>query len=211
MSNIFSTTTADRANEASLFVATNPTRGTAIVTGNAFTAFSATAPFYVIKNNAPVNGGGRTWLHSINMNMVTVAGTVASVQSAIVIDTGDRTPTAGSVLITPVNTVPGGKASTTQVWVGSGANLTVPAESSARTIARRQIRGGLNVVVDEYELKFGSDGSAYKTANAAVGTFSSQLPALCLLPQQFALIHFWWPSAAAATMSYEFDMVLSER
>lgn len=211
MSNIFSTTTADRANESSLFVATNPTRGTAIVTGNAQATFSATVPHFVIKNNAASGSGVRTWLHSINMNMVTVAGSVTSVQSAIVIDTGDRTPTAGSVAITPVNTVPGGKVSTTQLWVGTAANLTVPAESSARTIARRQIRGGLNVIVDEYEMKFGCDDQSIKMANGAVGTFSTQFPALCLLPQQFALVHLWWLGAAAATMSYEFDMVLSER
>lgn len=206
------------AHEGSLFVCTNPTLGTPAATGTSVPAsFSATAPMFVVKNNAPANSGICTWLHSLAVVQIggTAPASTTSVQSAVVVDSGDRTPTSGTQLLTPVNTVHGGRASTTQVWAvpptGSGANMVAPAAVSARTIARRQVKGGATVLLDEYDLLFGGEGPLMKMANSAVGTFSSRYPAVRLLPQHFALIYLWFPGGNTNAFTHEFEMVLSER
>lgn len=202
------------AHEGSLFVCTNPTIGTQIATSASVPAsFSATAPMFVVKNNALANSGICTWLHSLSVVQIggTAPASTTSVQSAVVVDSGDRTPTAGSQLLTPINTIHGGRASTTQVWAVNGANITVPAAVSARTIARRQVKGGATVLLDEYDFQFGGENPLTKMANAAVGTFSSRYPAVRLLPQHFALIYLWFPGGITNAFSHEFEMVLSER
>lgn len=213
--NIFSTNTLRLSYEGCIFVCTNPTPGTPIATSTSVqTSFSATKPHLVIKNNAPVTSTIRAYLHSLNILQIggTAPATTTSVQAAVVVDSADRTPSAGSQTLTPVNTVLGGKTSVCQVFAVSAANLTAPtAGSAASTVARRQIKGGATVVLDEYELQFGSEQPSVKMANGAVGTFTSSLPPICLLPQQFALLHLWFPGGATNAFTHEFELVLSER
>lgn len=212
--NIYLTDSRMRADEGSLFVCANPTPGTAIATGAAVNAtFAATAPHFVVKNNAPAASGTPVWLHSLSI--LHVGGTApvgtTSVQSAVILDTGDRTPSAGTSLLTPVNTTFNGKASVCQVWVPNAANPVVPAAVAPRIVARDIIKSGATVLLDEFEMLFGEDAQSLKGAPSAVGTFSTRAPAVRLLPQQFALIYLWFPGGGTNPFSHEFELMLSER
>jgi hypothetical protein len=196
---------------------TRTTGGTPIATGTSVptgASIPATTPLIVVKNNSPIGSGIRTWVHSLNIVQIggTVPASVTSVQAAVVVDSGDRTPTANLTLATPNNVVIGGRASTSQVWQCNAGNLTVPAASSAAiTTARRQIRSGITVLLDEYELRFGSEAPVTKMPTAVVGSFATSLPALVIQPQHFALIYLWFPGGATNAFTHEYEMVLSER
>jgi len=215
MSNIFTTNAPRLCQEGSLFSCTNITPGTVVNTATPPPqALVATTPLFVIKNNAPATASTRVTLLSLNVQQFgTVPASVLSVQSAIVIDTGDRTPTAASSSsLTPVNSVIGGKTSTTLVWSClSGQTLTVPAAVAAKTISRRQVKGGPIINLDEYEFRFGADTQSTKTPPSAVGMFSCSVPSVCLLPQQFALIYIWFPTGITNPFAHEFDLTFSER
>jgi hypothetical protein len=207
------------ADEGAYFLATNPTPGTAIAYGSAGTqaAFSDTVPFFLIKNNAAL-GGKRTYLDYLKLlESGTAPATTTSVQVAIKVDSANRFPTSAASTfqaITPVNVnADDSTQPSTQLWVPNGAVATIPASSgSARLVARSQLKGGPTLSLDEYKLAFGvvdiaSDGGYLTT----VASYASRSAPIVIGPQEYAIIHLWFPGGATNPFSFEFELGLWER
>lgn len=204
------------ADEGSYFVTTNPTPSTLIAygAGGTQTTFSDTVGFLVIKNNASAIDGRRVYLDYLKILVGgTVPATATSTQVAIRVDAAgkDRTPTANSSLLGPVNVnADDSTGSQAQIWAPNAGTITVPAASgSARLVSRGTLKVGISVTLEEYLLAFGCvDGPS---AGVAAQTQVDRSPPMVLGPQQFAVIHLWQPGAATNPLSFEFELAHWER
>lgn len=214
-------TTHALADEGSYFVATNPVPSTVLAYGSAGTqvAFSDTVPFMQVKNQAQQGdpGARRTFLQYLRIIQIggTAPATTTSVQVAVKVDSRDRTASAGTPAThTPVNVnMDDQRTSSTQVIVFTGAVATIPAAGpSARLVGRAQLKGGPTLLLDEYNVAFGTvDPSSQGGYLTTVASYISRLPPVVLGPQQTATIHLWLPGGATNPFSYEYELGFFER
>jgi hypothetical protein len=211
----------NQADEGSYFVATNPTPGTAIAYGSAGTqaSFSDTVPFFLYKNNAGAGTGTRMYLKNLKLIQIggTAPATTTSVQVAVKTDNVPRFPTSAASTYTAATPVNANNNSTRgavgQLWVPNGAVATIPASGgSARLVDRVQLKGGPTLVLDQYELLFcapdNAQGGGYLTT---VSKYSERVSPVILGPQEYAVVHLWFPGGATNPFTFEFSTSWRER
>lgn len=182
-----------QAIEGSYFTANNGQTG--LATAAAPTAFSATNPFLILFNKDSV----KSLVMDYAALVATAAGTAgASVQAAVVIDSGNRFSSGGSPL-TPVN--PNGQIGAGSIVQANAGNLTASAPTSqARTlVGQRALKGAIPVAGDSYFLKFGADDMLSQVSTATLSFSSQAAPAIIVPPQWSLLLHIWLPSQSAAS------------
>ncbi len=193
------------AEEGSMFVATNPTIGTGTLWVAAQTAFSDTAPNFLIQNTDPVK-----WMFLRYLKMVATAAATGttSIQYAVKIDSQLRTPTTNNTaIITPVNPNMNmgslGAAMNIQVQNSATVSVIPAASANARIVARGSL-GGLNIIGDEMLIVFGSTDAGAQTATTAAegagqpGRRVSSAPAVVIGPGHSAVIYVWLPGSSAS-------------
>ena len=180
------------------------------------TAFSATAPAYVIRNNDAA-GGKSVYLDYLRLICATVGSTATSVRLGVILDTGARTPSAGNAVMTPFNTNMGSATgSFCVVNQFSGAAQTVAAAVSARTCGYTTLKQSIPITGDEYICYFGSvDPPAAVGGTAAAitiaGKYASGLPPVVIGPQQTALIYLWEPGVTVTSPTFTSELAWWER
>lgn len=193
--------------------------------------FAATAAAIAFQNSTAVKAHNkRCYLDYIRMLVITAPASATNWLGAIVLDSKDRTPTTisngagGSGPGTPA-TVTAYKSTvfnpnmddTESQTVGvpffplsaaAGAPPTVPAPGqNARTIEGNiSIRAQIPVAGDEYILDFGADNSPSSALVTAAPAGASRVvvpvPGCIVGPQQWALLHMWGLSNAAAGIAF---------
>lgn len=180
------------------------------------TAFSATAPAYVIRNNDAA-GGKSIYLDYIRLICATVGNSATSVRLGVILDTGSRQPTAGNAVMTPFNTnISSMTGSVSVVNQFSGAAQTVPAAVSARTCGSTTLKQSIPITGDEYICYFGGvDAPATVGGTAAAitiaGKYASGLPPVVIGPQSTALIYLWEPGVLITAPTFTSEMAWWER
>jgi hypothetical protein len=201
------------ADEGAYFVATNPTPGSAI-TYAITTAFSDTVgAYFAIKNNDSASNTSykRVYLDYIKLLVNTVPASATAVHYAIKVDNVSRYTSGGSI-ITPVSTNMdiANTGTVAQMW--AGALTLTAAGSSARIVARGTLRGVIPTINDSYVINCGGmDGGGSLASAAASGRAVDSCPPIIIGPQQFALVHLWFPSNAATAGQFEFEVGWWER
>jgi len=172
---------------------------TGLATAAAPTAFSATNPFLTIYNSDSI-GGKRIYLDYITLICTAVGTGAASIQAAVVVDTGNRYSSGGSSLTANVVNPNMDVANGTIAVVNAGNVTATAASGAARTvIGQRALKGAIGVVGDNYTLAFGGVDKIANIVTATL-TFSSQsAPPVVIGPGQTALLHLWFPSQSAAS------------
>lgn len=210
------------AEEGSVFVATNPTPGTALQYG-IITAYSATAAVAIYGfNGNSVASRKRVRLDHWSLMLNNTAPTATTVLHLVTrVQNGAGTPTAGSpVTITPVNPNMGSTRTsglTLQAFTG-GAAITVPAaDASARIVSRMCIPTSLGVTGDNYVFYFGKDaplatGNALTAVRAtAPARITTGGPPVIIDPQQSFVFIMWWLTAATNGPYFEWELMYHER
>ncbi|MGH8265981.1 MAG: hypothetical protein ACRETS_01535, partial [Steroidobacteraceae bacterium] len=197
------------ADEGSYFVVNNAQ--TAIVPTYG-TAYSATAPFIIVQNNAPA-GGPRTYIDYANLTAA-VAGTFASggVQTALAVDVDliPRFSSGGTNLTANIVNPNTGSTAAPAVAVYCGALTALAASANVRhVVGQRNIRPANSATVignigDVIELTHGAvEGNVSSSSVVTNPLYVQQaLPPIVLAPQTSALFYLYWPGAttpAAAT------------
>ena len=197
------------SDEGSYYVLTNPTPGTGIATLAAPTAWVATSPYILVKNN-DVAGGRRVYFHYIKL-ICTNAGTGgASLHYDVYVDSTNRY-TSGNGLATtsPINVnMDSSNSSVTQCY--AGPLVATAASASVRRLGGGVFKTGIPVVGDTYALYFGCDSVAVGSAVATINNVAFNHPPVIIGPQSCMLFYLWLPSQSGAT-SYEIEMGMWER
>jgi len=209
--------------EGTYVVVTNPTIGTGMLWVAAQTAFSDTAPNFIIQNleNAANPSAKLLYLDYLKLITTAAATTATAFHYAVKIDNALRTPTTdhttnntGALIPVNANMNVSGLPGNLAVMAQNSATVSViPAASSAARIVGRGCVGGLNVVGDEVLIVFGAtDAGAQSATTAAEGTGQpgrrvSSSPPVIIGPQQSAVIYCWLPGSAASPAP-EFELGL---
>lgn len=201
--------------EGSCFTVQNPVPGTALA-APVISSFLDTSALYAIFNGADITQPfPKSILLKHLKEMYTVAPATATGKRYLVkLDTKDRTPTAGFVLLagqtggpTPGATQPGPiiGASIARIYAFTGgAQMTVPAAgSTARVVATGGV-DGIPVVGGERVIKFG----AADMPSSAQGSIAN---AVVIPPGCWAVIHEWFPGNATTGASLEPEITWLER
>lgn len=201
------------ADEGSLFVATNPTFGTAISGTTAPTSFSATVALLSMYNSqtATTSPSKRIYPAWIAVEVRTVGTAGTKVQFVMNADAGNRYSSGGTAL-TAVN--PNMDSSAASIATLNFGALTASAASSqVRRIKHGQIRPVIQVTGDVYLFVFGQAQAPHPGAEIS-GTNAQVIPVhcppVCLGPNQSLLLHEVQPSQTAAA-TYEISMAWWER
>ena len=209
------------ADDGAYFVATNPTPSSPLAYGSAGTqaTFVDTVPFMQIRNNAQAGdpAAKRTYLQYLRIIQVggTAPASTTSVHAAVVLDSRDRTASAGTPAThTPVNVnMDSPVAPVSQVIVFTGAVATIPARSTAGRLAgRAMLKGGPTLLLDEYNIAFGTvDPPAQGGYLTTVASYQSRMPPIVIGPQQVATVHLWMIAGATNPFTYEYELGMIER
>jgi hypothetical protein len=199
------------ADEGSYYLLTSPAPGTGIATLAAPTAFVATSPYILIKNN-DVPGGKRIYFHYIKL-IVTSAGTGgASIHYNVAIDSINRYSSGSGLAAVPQSPVnvnmDSSNTSISQCYAG-------PLVAAAASASVRLLGGGvwkvtIPVVGDTYIAVFGSDSFSVGSPVATIACNISNQPPVIIGPQSSMMFYLWLPSQSGAT-SYEIEMGWWER
>lgn len=192
-------------------LATNPTVGTGLAEVAAQTSYSATTPDMLIGNVDPTLNLA---LDYIKLEATAAMTAATSIEFAITVDFGPRTPTTDhTTVITPVNPLPSlplaGTAPLIKVQSSTTASV-LPALTGKGYTAARGGLGGLNIIGDEMYISFGESVSGIGFAGAAdaagqPGKRCSSCPPLILPPNWTAAVHIWAPSSSASFVP-EFEL-----
>jgi hypothetical protein len=177
----------------------NPTPGTGLATIAAQASFVSTAPFILVKNNAPKDSAERIRFRYLRLQN-TAAGTAgAAVRFAVQTDAEGKRYTSGATGIynpdanstTPLNCVNVNQDDDTMpgILAYAGPVLAALASESARQMDAVLIRPVIPVVGDEYLINFGgpcADVGAMATAGTAILTRPVQYHPVVIGPQQWA-------------------------
>ena len=200
--------------EGGLFVATNPTPGTAIATTTSITTEDQTKPVLLLQNGYSATDSNAKNLYPISLNMLIsqVPTSATDWQLAIRLDLQSAKYTSGGSTITPVNC--GGNSSATspaKIYFGAVVGLTM-STSLGRLVSRRQINSVVPVTKDQWYFSFGDTGSSSDQIAGGAGAknVNFTLPPIVLAPQWWLAIDMWGGSNAAAP-SWEFELVYAER
>lgn len=207
--------------EGSLFTATNPTPGTPIAYGSAGTqaSFSDTVPFMQVLNTS-ANDANATIVFLRRLKLTQIGGTApastTSVSYVVRTDNGFRASTAGTpntVTPTASNQNISSTKSVSSVVYYSGAVATIPALTAAgRQPVRGLLKGGPTLLLDEYNIAFGSPDSLVQGGYlTTVAQYTTRSAAVGIGPGQSATIYLYLPGAATNPFSYEFELELEER
>lgn len=181
------------AAEGTMFVTSNATIGTAVaIVGTNQTAYTATAPAFLIKNTE-ASGGKDIILKRLTMVMTGVGSSITSFDTAVVVDSTSRY-TSGGVAATITNArADQANATVAQIYQASTAIVATSPTASARVIARRRLRSQTPVVSDQYVFNFGNDAqteSVNITTTLAGGCSINTAPVI-LPPGSTALVYLW--------------------
>ena len=195
------------ADEGSYFVVNNAQSG--ITTGTS-SAFSATAPFFIISNSDSFGNSNQKRIYLDYLNLVTTtAGSAASglvnIQMAIVIDNTLRFSSGGTVLTNNVvNPNMDAPAAKSVALVYAGALTATAASAAARTVVgmrilRPTVSGTVTDVVGETKnINFGgvegSQNGSITVANANI--IPVPAPPIIIGPGQSALVYIWFNNGA---------------
>lgn len=205
--------------EGSYFIGANPTPGTGIAYGSAGTqaAFANTVPFMLFKNNAGPTAGIRSFIRKIKLIQFggTAPATTTSVQASVQIDKSNRFFTSATTTYQQITLFnPNGGDDTqpqTQLWVPNGAVATIPAPQSPVVTGRCQLKGGPTLLLDEYTMLFGqADSPPQGGYLTTVGSYVHHMPGFALDPQQFGVVHLWFPGGATNPFTFEFETEVIE-
>lgn len=192
------------ADEGSYFMALTPTPGTGIIgTVNiaAITDISPTAVFY---NGSTTK---RIYPQFLNLHETVVSTSGARVQFTFYLDNINRWTSGGTALTN--GSTKSGAADTSGLAAHVGAVVS-PAQNAKVLIDHVVFRGTIDVVEDQYEFVFGSQGGGMVTGPQAttVQHFSATLPPVCILPGHSLVMHQWAASQAnAPTYEYRFGYI----
>ena len=208
------------ADEGSYFTAQNPTIGTGVITAGAITSFTDTNALFVIKNNASVASGIRFYLDYLRLIATSATTAVVSVDFLVKIDTINRFPStaANGTTMTPVNTNGDdntGSTAVIQAFNNAGAMTIAAASAAARVVGRAHLPTGIIIVGDEYIVQSGASERSSMPGLTAVDATQPRrvvgdFAPIIVGPQQFAVIHRWSLTEAAA-VGYEFELGWWER
>lgn len=183
------------------FTATNSVPGTGVITG-VVTAFAATTPYLVFKNNNPVASGIKCYLDALQL-YVTVVGTTfsASRQCAHHLDastttryTSTATSIHGSGQALPINNTNADSQNQSGALVYVGP-VVAAAAGSSRLVSSHAFRSAIEVVFDSYTFDF---GGASQQARAGLIDNSTTVthavfsePPVIVGPQEHYLFTVW--------------------
>lgn len=196
------------ADEGAYFTACMTPGQTALAYG-VLAAFADVSGFIAIQNSDAANGK-RINLDYIKFSLSVAPASATAAWLAIKMDTVNRTPSAGSVLITPNNAnMDSTLGSVAKIWFPTGgAVLTLPAAGGAARVVSGNInlRAVLPTVGDEYVISFGGvDFSQVENAAVATATIIKKqvaAPPFVIGGGQFGLLHLWFPANAATGVSF---------
>lgn len=205
--------------EGSLFVATNPTVGTAVATttsvvdaGNSGATSAQTRPVAILYN---ANGDGSdkmVYPISWNMRIAQVPTSATSWQMALWLEpVGASAYTSGGSQITPVALNQWSANVATNCSVYFGAITAAATTSGGKLVAIRQINSAVPVTLDQWFITFGMvRGSDLISGGAGAKNVNIALPAIGIPPGWAMKLGMWGASNAAAP-SWEFELVYAER
>lgn len=209
------------AADASYFVITNPTPGTAIAYALK-TGYSATANGLFCISNNDVVGGKNIYLDRLELIQTATAptGTLA-MHFDVYNETGIVAMTGAVATRTPVQVNTGSGTSQTSKAVAQSFDAgaaTVPAAVGTRRLQGiGVIQTGVAVIHDSYFVQFGGEsnigGSGALTAARATAAarLGCQINPIVIAPQTTSWINMWWVTQAANTPSFEFTLGWIER
>ncbi len=203
--------------EGSYFYATNPAIDTQVTYGIQAT-FSDTAGTFAIKNNDQPGGAfKRIYLDFVRIAFTgatpVVPVTAIGAKMVVRVDNINRAPTANNASLTVVNPNMDDMTGTiANVQAFAAGTLTLPAAGpSIRTAARAWMRHCIPVTQDELICMFGGIEAGGGTVGTTAGRVVSAAPAVVIGPQQWALIHIYFPGNATTAGAFEYDLGWWER
>lgn len=202
--------TAGLADAGRYFTANNAQTG---IAANTNTAFTATAPYLLIENNAAAGTNKRIYLDYVSL-LTTAAGVgtasaVVYTAAALVIDNKLRYTSGGTQLT--ANSTNMNVTSTSSALVYAGVILANAASASVVQVSGiRNLRLGVSTTVpdevgDTKYLNFGGVESPGQVAGSAAnvmanGMFLTQnFPSVVIGPQQSALLYIWYVGITSVT------------
>lgn len=184
-----------QCDEGSYFTVNNAQTG--LATAATPTVFSPTNPFFILYNSDAVKNLFIDYLALV----ATAAGTAGtSVQAALVLDTGNRYASGGTVLSGNILN-PNGNIGAGSIAKAYGGNLTASAASAqARTVVgQRALKGAIPVAGDNYIIKPGSDDHPMLISTATLTWSVQPVCPIIVGPNQSLLLHIWLPAQSAAS------------
>ena len=177
------------------------------------TSFADIAGFVAVMNTDLPLGQGtgkRVYLDYIKFILSVAPASATAAWVAIKIDSTNRTPSANQSLITPSNmNMDSSLGSISKVWFPTGGTLTLPVAGGAARLVTGNLclRTVIPVVSDEFIISFGNTDFSQIDQNqpaalATVATVRKSAPPFIIGPQQFALIHLWFPGNAVTAASF---------
>lgn len=194
------------ADDASYFIATNPTMGTGIAGIAASTSYDATEHLLHLRNTSTTK---RLYLDFIDL-VCTAAGTSGTTTGfTMVLDTGATRYTSGGSAITPVNpNMDAGE--TAECALKFGALVTGAATSDVRPLGDFLVRTVIKVVGDSYRFTFGDNNAAWQLAGASLdGTTSAKVTIPCppvILGETDQFLLSDWAASQTVGSSYQLRM-----
>lgn len=211
--------------EGSLFVSSMLQGATSLQLGLS-ASYSATAPAFIFKNNAPVGPQSpRCHLREIHLTVTTAPTSATALNYSTGLDNINRAPTTVSALGSPATATayaaPAYASNIDEsptangVWyfpqsTAAGAPPAVPAQgSNFRTLVGNGIlRTVIPAANDEYRIVFGATDKLVASATGAntkagtVGWIFEPHVAVTVGPQSFFLLYLWAPSNATAGIAF---------
>lgn len=212
-------TTHTLADEGSYFTAIVSVGSSQLYDAANSTSFSATKAVLALNNNDIAGAAAkRIYIDNVKLfNWTNVPTSSLSVNMAVSLDNTSRAPTAnnGSMTINNVNMDDGSASIARAYYVNAqvGAGMTVPAAGTAvRQVTQCMLRSAIAVVRDSLECWFGAPGGNGGSVGTTGGRVVVSGAPIVIGPQQWALFHVWFPSAAAASVAgNEFELSWWER
>lgn len=206
------------AAQGKMFLATNPTPGTAIAYALK-TGYSATANgLFSISNNNPSTGAS-LYIQRLKLAQTATAPTGTLVMRAeTYTETGILAISGAAAAVTPVNVNPAYSNATgaTVTFFSAGAGTVPAAVGTRRLVGLGSIATGVTVQYDTFTFDFADDGipGGKVGLTAARATDPADLvttmPSLVVAPGTSAYMNLWWVTAAANTPSFEFALEYAE-
>lgn len=192
------------ADEGSYYMALTPTPGTGIIGTVSIAAITDVSPTMVLFNGSTK----RCYPQLLNLHETVVSTSGSRVQFTFYTDVINRWTSAGTALTE--GNVNSGVTGASGVAIHVGAVVS-PAASAKVLVDHVVFRGTIDVVEDQYEFIFGSQGGGLNTGSrvATVSDFSKSLPPICILPGHSLVMHQWAASQAnAPTYEYRFGYIV---
>jgi len=189
---------------ANYYVASTPTPGTGIVTGNP-TTLVATTPALVVYNGGLLN----VYLLYLRLMSTVVGGGAATKNFTHQVDQGNRFSSGGTQLtINNSNILSNVKSSVQATW---GAVTATAATANVRALGNDWFRqGSADIVGDTYEFQYGSSVAAPSPNVATAMHFIHQAPVVVLLPGSSYLLNIW-SGTFTAGITLEVQMGFAEK